>query len=228
MPDSLFGSSDEEAEPILPATRACPPIEGLYILRNAVPDELQRLLVQQIAARQFFHDNVDQAMLWDAEARQLTAEVWQQLPAILHPLLPPALNTAILAMQARLQVIVNLYEAGRGISPHVDLVSRYAGVVLGISLLSSTVMHFHKDSVTHAALLEPGDVYVLSAAVRYKWKHGIPARRHDLVGYGCLHRGAVSHTWQIQQEDGSVYKMKRCLRLSITLREMLPQAEVLL
>jgi hypothetical protein len=180
MPDSLFGSDDEQ-ETATPATLDALPILGLYLLRNVMPPELQSKLVQTIASKQYFNHESDQVMLWGGDGRSLTAEIWPELPGLLEGHLPIADLDAIMDMQKSLQVIVNLYELGKGITPHVDLVSRYGPLVLGISLLSSTAMEFEKDATTYSTLLEAGDIYVLTGEARYDWKHSIPARSYDLV-----------------------------------------------
>ena len=100
------------------------------------------------------------------------------------------------------QCIVNEYEPGQGISPHVDCEPCFGKVIASISLLSPCVMTFsHLErpySVTQSLL--PGSLLVMTGEARYKWKHGIPARKSDTVD---------GETWQ------------RSRRISITFREVI-------
>uniref|UniRef100_V5EZF5 Fe2OG dioxygenase domain-containing protein n=1 Tax=Kalmanozyma brasiliensis (strain GHG001) TaxID=1365824 RepID=V5EZF5_KALBG len=81
------------------------------------------------------------------------------------------------------QLILNLYAGAEGLSPHVDLVNRFAD---GIILCSfgpqgtGTVMDFtHERQASEHLFLPSGSVVVLSGQARYDWKHGISARDMD-------------------------------------------------
>lgn len=114
------------------------------------------------------------------------------------------------------QAIFNLYMPGEGITPHVDLPKFEDGIV-GISLVSSTVMEFSpaspkqlhsgytaQDFHTNRATLEiqlfPGDVFSISGPARYLFTHTIPARLEDTL------------------PDGKVRQREH--RISITLRKL--------
>jgi alkylated DNA repair dioxygenase AlkB len=81
------------------------------------------------------------------------------------------------------QVIVNDYLPGQGIAPHVDCEPCFGDVIASLSLGSACVMRFsHLDSDRVEDLpLDPGSLLVLSGEARYAWKHGIPARKSDVV-----------------------------------------------
>jgi alkylated DNA repair dioxygenase AlkB len=89
------------------------------------------------------------------------------------------------------QLIVNEYEAGQGISNHVDCVPCFDGNVASISLGSPCVMNF-----THLAtrrvvlvLLESGSLVVMTGESRYDWMHGIVARKSDTFAGVTFARG---------------------------------------
>jgi len=79
------------------------------------------------------------------------------------------------------QVIVNEYEPGQGISPHVDCVPCFADTILSISLGSACLLTMSLPSGDDRAdiLLEPGSLLVLSGPARYGWRHGIAPRKTD-------------------------------------------------
>lgn len=114
------------------------------------------------------------------------------------------------------QLILNLYNGAEGLAPHVDLVHRFADGILLCSFGphgTGTVMDFSHEAQPRQHLFLPsGSVLVLSGEARYDWKHGITARDCDLV----------------RSADGSdrIDALKRSIRLSITIRSMLPGADV--
>lgn len=98
------------------------------------------------------------------------------------------------------QVIINEYEPGQGITPHIDCEPCFADTVVSLSLNSTAVMEFSKGDDRLSFLLEPRSIIVLSGEARYDWKHAIPARKKDLY-------------------QGIVYPRKR--RLSLTFRKVI-------
>ena len=100
------------------------------------------------------------------------------------------------------QVIINEYEPGQGIAPHIDCVPCFTDTIVSLSLDSSCVMEF-----THVAtrvkipiVLEPRSLVVLSGDARYRWRHAIPHRKTD------RHHGAI---------------FPRSRRLSLTFRKVI-------
>lgn len=198
----LFGSSDEDEVPV-PSTNS---VKGAYHFPALITEAIQSEALQNIAA---FTGPSNQCMLWGAQAEELAAPLLRVLPDLLRPSLPEDVYALLFDSGLTLQVIMNLYEPGQGITPHVDLPSRYADGVLGVSFLSSALMHFSKDEATHSSiLLRPGDVYILSGPARYDYKHGIPFQKIDTY-----------------IQDGIERSLVRGRRLSITLRRMLPGAD---
>lgn len=100
------------------------------------------------------------------------------------------------------QVIVNEYEAGQGISPHIDCIPCFDKTIASISLGSACVMDFINPVTKEKAslLLEPRSLLVLTDDARYKWQHTIAPRQTD-------------------QYYGRAYSRRR--RLSLTFRNML-------
>lgn len=81
------------------------------------------------------------------------------------------------------QVIINEYEPGQGIAPHVDCEPCFGETIASISLGSVCEMCFqHKLSEdVKSILLEPNSLLVLSDRARYNWTHGIAARKSDVI-----------------------------------------------
>jgi len=79
------------------------------------------------------------------------------------------------------QLIINEYIPGQGIAPHVDHTRNFGPVVVSISLLSDICMEFRKEDEKQVKVLKRGSLLVLQGESRYKWKHGIPPRKTDVI-----------------------------------------------
>jgi len=91
------------------------------------------------------------------------------------------------------QLIVNEYEPGQGISPHVDCIPCFGPVICSVTLGSSCVMVMRlpagADERRESLLLERGSLLVLAGPARYDWRHSIPARKSDRIGDQVIPRG---------------------------------------
>jgi alkylated DNA repair dioxygenase AlkB len=81
------------------------------------------------------------------------------------------------------QVIVNEYQPGQGISPHIDCQPCFGATIASLSLLSACVMRF--VSQTHSQQtelhLQPVSLSVLRDDARHLWTHAIPSRKSDVI-----------------------------------------------
>ncbi|KAG6335893.1 hypothetical protein ID866_3202 [Astraeus odoratus] len=244
--DSLF-----DEHPV--AVRTVPPIPGLFVPPVLLTRELEREVVGECMLRYFEGRNINQIMLFGrsisgSEGDDIDARMGKGLPPFLVTLLHhlskalrsciPDTTYALLFPQkgspprAR-QAILNLYKPGEGITPHVDLLSRFDDGIIGVSFGSGCVMSFEKvaqegddpdsqgqEGDAHIAgqrdrwdlYLPERSILVLSRDARYTWTHGIPNRTHDTVEDEC--------------GGDEPYLIKRGTRLSITFRWLLPGADI--
>jgi alkylated DNA repair dioxygenase AlkB len=103
------------------------------------------------------------------------------------------------------QVIVNEYEPGQGITPHVDCIPCFGPVVCSLTLGSQCRMELSAvaGSGAESLLLERRSLLVLAGDARYKWRHAIPGRKADTVGGQVLQRGRrVSLTFRTVIVEG--------------------------
>ena len=77
------------------------------------------------------------------------------------------------------QVIINEYMPGQGIALHIDCVPCFTGTICSLSLASGCVMDLTNGDIKKSIPLEPNSLLVLQGEARYKWKHGIAARKSD-------------------------------------------------
>jgi alkylated DNA repair dioxygenase AlkB len=94
------------------------------------------------------------------------------------------------------QMIVNDYAAGQGIPAHVDA-PLFTDTIVSISLGSSCVMEFTKESERDEHCLEQGSALVIAGEARHEWSHAIQGRPVDLWhGRECQRKRRVSLTFR--------------------------------
>ena len=120
--------------------------------------------------------------------------------------LPPILAQTARAVQAKTaqygtpltatMVLVNDYQPGQGIAPHIDATPNFGPVLATLSLGAPVLMDFQpsaqggaKGQKPTTLWLMPGSLLVLSGAARYDWLHGIAKRKNDRVEGRRLARG---------------------------------------
>jgi alkylated DNA repair dioxygenase AlkB len=90
-----------------------------------------------------------------------------------------------------LQIIVNEYEPGQGISAHVDDSIRFSNWVMTVTLNSGCGMRFREREGPgdQEVFLNPRSAYLMRGQARYSWTHEIAARKTDKVNGRRLARG---------------------------------------
>jgi alkylated DNA repair dioxygenase AlkB len=90
------------------------------------------------------------------------------------------------------QVIVNEYHPGQGIAPHVDNPRIFGSEIVMLSLGSAVDMNYTpvsgKKDAGRTVHLARRSVARIRGDARYKWKHGIAARKTDLSPDGTVRR----------------------------------------
>lgn len=222
-PNSLFDEIvDSDA-----ADLYAPCIPGLFFSPSLLlPREMADQVIQFCMQEYFGQPWVNQIMLFGVASDIGTASsglpppleaLLSTISDLLQPSLPPDIHALLFPSNPRCarQAILNLYHPGEGITPHVDLISRFGDGIVGVSLGSSCVMQFAPalraadDSVPLKLFLPERSMIVLVGEARYEWTHGIDKRTADLVGV-----------------NGSYRTVDRGVRLSITFRWLLPGADV--
>lgn len=215
-PDSLFETLPD------PASRTAAQIPGLYFTPSLLlPVDLSSRLYQFCFSSYFSHSDVNQVMLFErappistglplefhALLDSIESLLRDILPKEVHELLFPSTPT-----KAR-QAIVNMYDPGEGITPHIDLLGRFGDGIIGVSLGSGCVMSFASpsSSMVHEMYLPSRSVLVLCGEARYQWTHGIEEKMTDFVD---------------SNEGGEAAWIERGRRISVTFRWLLPGAEI--
>jgi alkylated DNA repair dioxygenase AlkB len=164
-----------------------PPIPGLLYLPEVITPEEEAAYIHTIDA-QPWDDSLSRRVQhygyrYDYRARSLLPAAYiGPLPDWLAPLAIGIMDRASFSNMPN-QVIVNAYLPGQGIALHTDCIPCFGPVIASLSLASACVMDFRcaETGVRHAMSLAPRSLLVLSEAARYVWRHGIAARRTDVV-----------------------------------------------
>ncbi len=88
----------------------------------------------------------------------------------------------------KLQVIVNEYNPGQGISPHIDDPKQFGDWVISISLGCSVNINFTKGDVIKKIYVKNRSLYEMKNDSRYKWKHSIECVKSDTINDNIYQR----------------------------------------
>ncbi|CAO3567251.1 unnamed protein product [Mortierella alpina] len=195
-------------------------LEGLEVVHDFVTEEEESLLMQELDARDWAGKGIEPnpemkrrhqhyGGVFSYRLRRVVGDM-QRLPTMFDFLTQRLLERKIYLASPN-SIIVNEYETGQGIMPHVDAPKLFGSTITAVSLLSACVMtfqHVKEPHRIHRVLLPRRSLVVMNGASRYEYKHGISK---DLVEY----------------VDG--LEIVRSRRVSITYRDMLveqtPEAE---
>ena len=267
----------EEDETSLPANRTAPPIPGLFFEPSLLLlQELADSVSSYCLDTYFKSPGVNQVMLFtrflsppcsaapqlsptdvmdsnlnaDAGLPNILLGLLETISTLLKPFLPPQTYDLLFPVNpttAR-QAIINLYHAGEGITPHIDLLGRYGDGIIGVSFNSSCVMRFDRAETRIGTqsdkdigefqdkrarwdlYLPERSIIVLSREARYDWTHGIDKRKRDYVSLPTDQATSRPDTnssdasSSLRASDGTW--IDRGTRLSITFRWLLPGGDV--
>ncbi len=123
------------------------------------------------------------------------------LTELAHKIAATAADQAVHLVDAQRpfeQAIINEYEPGQGIAPHVDR-DCFGPVVATVSLGSAVDMDFSRGSTgeKYVQRLEPRSLVLLHGDARWRWRHGIAKRRTDTCnGHKVARQRRVSITFR--------------------------------
>lgn len=180
---SLFdGLAEDVAKPDIPVPDLSS-IVGLKYIRDFIGQEKHDNLLREVDSQPWLTDLKRQVQhygyRYDYKARRVSYSMR------LGPLPAWAAEIAELLCDQRLvpespdQVIVNEYQPGQGIASHIDCQPCFTDTIISLSLGSPCVMDFTHTQQIIPVLLESRSIVVLQAEARYKWLHGIRARKTD-------------------------------------------------
>jgi alkylated DNA repair dioxygenase AlkB len=180
------------------------PIAGLAYHPNYISKEEEAFLLAQIDAQNWLYDLKRRVQhygyKYDYRARRIDVSMKiGEVPDWLENIAKRLYTEGVFENMPD-QVIINEYEAGQGISAHIDCEPCFGDMIVSISLNSTAIMEFTKEDIKIPILLEPRSAAILKGASRYAWMHAIPARQKDIY-------------------NGMIFPRKR--RISLTFRKVI-------
>ncbi len=160
-------------------------IEGLSYVPNFISSQEEKDLINHIDNEIWLTDLKRRVQhygyKYDYKSRRIDTNMKiGELPNWLDPLIRKFQEAGFFTEKPD-QVIINEYEAGQGITPHIDCEPCFEDTIISLSLLSAVVMDFTNDITNQKipVLLAPKSIVVLKDESRYDWKHGIAPRQND-------------------------------------------------
>jgi alkylated DNA repair protein alkB family protein 8 len=161
-----------------------PPIgvPGLRVVADYLDAAEERALAEEIDARPWSTDWRRRVQVYGLEYGDGRAAPGTPLPPRIAAL-GARIHADGLIERAPENAVVNEYPPGVGIGPHRDY-GAFGPTVVGVSLLAWCVMDLvAPEHGTRVALeLAPRSLYLLGGEARSRWKHGIAARKSDVIG----------------------------------------------
>jgi alkylated DNA repair dioxygenase AlkB len=161
-------------------------IPGLHLVTDYL-DEARELALIEVIDREPWLTELRRRVQhygykYDYKGRKVTPEMYLgPLPEWLQPLCQELKDRGLMPRVAD-QVIVNEYEPGQGIAPHVDCVPCFDDTIASLTLGGSCSLELTRVKTREKAplFLARRSLVVLAGEARYDWRHAIPARKSDL------------------------------------------------
>lgn len=162
-----------------------PDIDGLRYIPSFISEEEHDALLSSIDSQPWLNDLKRRVQhygyKYDYKSRNILSDSYLGgLPQWLGDLQERFFADGIFKQKPD-QAIINEYLPAQGISAHIDCVPCFDDVIASLSLGSDCVMQLSNSEQKHDVYLEKRSLIVLSGDARYKWQHGIPARKSDIV-----------------------------------------------
>jgi alkylated DNA repair dioxygenase AlkB len=160
-------------------------VRGLTYCRNFLPAEEQARILQEIDAQPWLSDLKRRVQhygnKYDYKARAINHSMYVGPLPLFALEVAERLRTLGLITEGPDQLIVNEYEAGQGISAHIDCEPCFENTIVTVSLGSAYPMDFICVATKEVkqVMLDAGSALVLRDEARYKWMHRIQARKSD-------------------------------------------------
>ncbi|KAI9033780.1 hypothetical protein CLU79DRAFT_725379 [Phycomyces nitens] len=169
------------------------PIPGLSVIYDFVSPEEEAALVEAVNKEEWSGLGVgpnpelkrrtqQYGHLFSYRYREVLEE-YGPLPPFVSWLVTRIMELGLMPVAPN-HLLVNEYNAGQGIMPHIDAPALFGPSILSLSLLSPCVMSFQGKQETHNILLPRRSMVVLQQSARYDFKHGISKELIDYTTEG--------------------------------------------
>ncbi|KAG0287504.1 hypothetical protein BGZ96_008568 [Linnemannia gamsii] len=184
-------------------------LQGLQVIRDFVSVEEEEHLIQQLDERNWAGRGIEPnpemkrrhqhyGGTFSYRQRRVVGKM-ERLPSMFDIVTGRLLDQDIYKTSPN-SIIVNEYEAGQGIMPHVDAPKLFGPTITALSLLSDCVMtfqHVKEPSLVFRVHLPRRSLVVMNESCRYDYKHSISKDLIETVnGIEIIRSRRVSITYR--------------------------------
>lgn len=161
-------------------------INGLSIYNDFINTQEENYLIEKIESSSWIDDLKRKVQHYGYKYNYKTRKIDESLHIGDLPIWMSSVLNKIQNLDSQIdqidQVIVNNYEVGQGISPHIDCEPCFGNYIISLSLMSDIVMQFrHQDNGDLIEVKLPRrSLIIIKDDARYKFTHGIAPRKKDL------------------------------------------------
>ncbi|KAK3822549.1 MAG: hypothetical protein J3R72DRAFT_458980 [Linnemannia gamsii] len=205
-------------------------LQGLQVIRDFITLQEEALLIQQLDEQNWGGRGIEPnpemkrrhqhyGGVFSYRLRRVVGNM-ERLPSMFDFVTDRLLDRQIYKTSPN-SIIVNEYEAGQGIMPHVDAPKLFGPTITALSLLSDCVMtfqHVKDSSLVYRVHLPRRSLVVMNESCRYDYKHSISKDLVELVdGIEIIRARRVSITYrdmlvdnQTQEGQEKSQTLSRC------------------
>lgn len=184
MQEDLFGHREPTNQEL--SLEKAKKVGGLEMYSNFIDQNTEKFLIKQIDNSHWLNDLSRRVQhygfKYDYRARKIDNSFYLgKLPEWLNKLAKTIYDEGFIDFIPD-QAILNEYESGQGIAPHIDCEPCFGDTIISLSLGSSCIMNFEKEPHSKnktEIFVEPRTLLIMKDESRYKWYHGIAPRKSD-------------------------------------------------
>lgn len=194
MQTNLFGDNKPTKQEI--SLENVKGIKGLELHPNFIDRKEEELLLNNIDKSQWLNELSRRVQhygfKYDYRARKIDNSFYLgELPDWLNNIAYDIYRKNIIDFMPD-QAIINEYQSGQGIAPHIDCEPCFGDTVVSLSLGSNCIMNFERKPNSKSKteiFVEPRTLLVMKEESRYNWYHGIAPRKTDRFNGESIKRG---------------------------------------
>lgn len=181
-------SSQLKQKPELKSLPIILPVPGLRLIKNFITEAEETFLWQEVNKLPWNTDIKRRHQVhgyrYDPQTKSQLIRV-EELPICFSTICDKIMEEKLMAERPD-SCVVNEYEPGQGIHPHIDS-TIFGDEVINVSLGSDIVIDFYDPQEQKKSVLLPRrSALVVEGDSRYKWKHGIALRKTDKLDGGMV------------------------------------------
>ena len=183
-------------------------IDGLIIIKNYISEKTEKDLLLNIEKNNWDYTLKRGTQHYIKTYNYKSKHITNATPEpdfIKNNITNKLINDYLLPSSGPEQIIINKYEPGEGISPHIDA-EIFGEPIITLSLKSSTTFIFQKNDEIITFYLKPRTLVIMTGESRYLWKHSINPRKTDIINGKSIKRNTrISITYRLLASNTKIF-----------------------